>query len=341
MERLNAYGDYDTKIVEREPEQQAALRKLAKGVLSFSLLLSISLSLVSVIFFSRQFKGRLAVLAENNTRFLEGKPLQPIVPGSDEIVDLDVSFHQAADELRAAEQHEKAVQQLRQRVISTITRDLRVPLDSMDKFFQSTQECKLDDQMSELKSIAVRSLERMTILVNDLVELEKIKEGKLPIDRADVSLAAAARQAQETVSSVATHKNITISVRGEGHAFGDERRIVQVLVNLLGNAVKFSPENSSIEVSIETVDSAVNISVRDQGRGIPDNMIKDIFSPFKQVETDDAIRLGGYGLGLAICRALVESHDGEISVQSTEGQGSTFSFRLPAMTAVESRSSAT
>jgi signal transduction histidine kinase len=112
-------------------------------------------------------------------------------------------------------------------------------------------------------------------------------------------------------------------------AYADADRIVQVLVNLLSNAVKFSPSGSSVIVGASQVDDQVEVRVTDTGRGIPARLLPNIFQRFEQVSASDATEKGGSGLGLAICKDIAELHGGTIGVESEEGKGSTFWFRLP------------
>jgi signal transduction histidine kinase len=102
-----------------------------------------------------------------------------------------------------------------------------------------------------------------------------------------------------------------------------------VMVNLLGNAVKFSPPGGTVEVTVEELPDVVCVKVTDQGRGIPKHMLTSVFERFKQVEVADATKKKGSGLGLAICKAIIEQHGGTIGVESEEGRGSTFWFKLP------------
>jgi signal transduction histidine kinase len=110
---------------------------------------------------------------------------------------------------------------------------------------------------------------------------------------------------------------------------GDADRLVQLVVNLLGNALKFSPAGTRVEVSVAEEGDAARTTVLDRGRGVPAEMREAIFEAFRQVEGTDARREGGTGLGLAICRAIVEQHGGTIGVEPREGGGSVFRFTLP------------
>ena len=109
----------------------------------------------------------------------------------------------------------------------------------------------------------------------------------------------------------------------------DRDRIIQVLINFLSNAIKFSPPGENIWIKAEEVEEQIQFSVTDHGRGVPKEMQESVFDRFKQVETADAKKLGGTGLGLAICKAIVERHGGTIGLESEAGKGSRFWFRLP------------
>lgn len=109
----------------------------------------------------------------------------------------------------------------------------------------------------------------------------------------------------------------------------DEDKISRVVTNLVSNAIKFSPRDSSIKLTAESENGSVVIRIKDEGRGIPEDKIANIFDRFQQVSVQDHTKSGGSGLGLAICKAIVELHGGEISVESEEGKGSTFKFSIP------------
>jgi len=137
---------------------------------------------------------------------------------------------------------------------------------------------------------------------------------------------------------MAEQATVRLQVAGPGATvFADPYRVVQALTNLLGNAIKFSPPGATVWVTAEPWRSELLFQVRDQGRGIPSDKLEAIFGRFEQVDSSNARDKGGSGLGLAICRRIIEQHGGRIWVQSTLGQGSTFSFTLPLLAATGGR----
>jgi signal transduction histidine kinase len=138
------------------------------------------------------------------------------------------------------------------------------------------------------------------------------------------------RQSVETLQSLAQENYITLSLSSpEIQIWADSDRIIQTLVNLLNNAIKFSPQNSTVTLDAEVHEDQVLFQVKDQGRGIPENKLETIFGRFQQVDASDSRQKGGTGLGLAICRSIVQQHGGRIWVESELGKGSTFYFTLP------------
>jgi signal transduction histidine kinase len=147
---------------------------------------------------------------------------------------------------------------------------------------------------------------------------------------AQVSLRSLVNRASETLYGFIDFKNIKLNVSGHDlEVAGDEVRLTQLLVNLLGNAIKFAPEGSQIKVSISRVQNDwVEVGIEDSGEGIPAGMEDAIFERFSQLETEDAGGFAGSGLGLSICKQIVQAHRGEIGVKSEKGKGSVFWFRL-------------
>ncbi len=134
----------------------------------------------------------------------------------------------------------------------------------------------------------------------------------------------------QSVSSLAASSEIELE--SEDHALtvrADESRMVQVLVNLLSNAIKFSPTKGAVKLDAAQTDEGVTLSVVDNGRGIPADQLSAVFERFKQVQASDSANRKGSGLGLSICKAIVEQHGGKIGVESQSGKGSRFWIHLP------------
>ncbi|MEZ4300885.1 MAG: PAS domain S-box protein, partial [Polyangiaceae bacterium] len=225
------------------------------------------------------------------------------------------------------------VERLKAEFVSVVSHELRTPLTALRGsigLLTGGVMGALPDEVMEMLGIAERNTMRLISLVNDILDLERLQKGKIDLFLQPVRVLSIVDRSLESVKSFADQERIQIEVRCTSDVvLGDGDRLVQVLVNLLSNAVKFSPPGSRIEVSNETEPSAVVFRVSDRGRGIPPSHRRLIFERFAQVHTSDAREKGGTGLGLTICKAIVEQHDGTIGVESEEGKGSTFWFRIP------------
>ena len=236
----------------------------------------------------------------------------------------DVSERQAMDELK-------------HQFVSVVSHELRTPLTSIKGSLQMLNSGivgPLNDDQQELMEMAVNNSERLGQLVNDILDLERLDAGRMPLTPTDVSAASLAQQAVASMTGAATAADITL-ILTETHddidltVHVDPHRLVQVLTNLLGNAIKFSNHGSSVTVAATSIDGEVHIAVADSGRGIPADQLDSVFDRFGQVESGDSRREGGTGLGLAIAREIVTRSAGRINVDSTLGTGSTFTVVLP------------
>jgi len=230
----------------------------------------------------------------------------------------------------------KEIERLKQEFVSMISHDLRTPLTSIQVFLNMLGKGMLG-QMSESvqrkAEMADRNASRLINLINDLLDIEKMESGQLALSQEDSSLTSIVDRSIESVRGLADQQGISLELdcAHDVHVIADSDRLVQVLVNLLGNAVKFSSKGATVRVTVECDSSVACVKVIDQGRGIPEHLRLSVFERFKQVSTKDATERKGTGLGLAICKAIVEQHGGSIGVDSAEGHGSTFWFRLPAL----------
>jgi signal transduction histidine kinase len=189
--------------------------------------------------------------------------------------------------------------------------------------------------------IAEADVERLIKLITDLLDLEKIAEGKSVLEVSSVPVKRLVERAVNSIVSLAEEKGINISRTIDPvNVLGDEDRLVQVIVNLLSNAIKFSPDGGEIEIEAEALEagassageaerSVIEITVSDRGRGVPEELRSKIFERFEQVKKTDATESGGSGLGLAICKSIVELHGGSLGVRDNSGGGSVFWLRIP------------
>lgn len=227
----------------------------------------------------------------------------------------------------------KQAERLRQEVVQMVSHDLRTPLTTIRGILEivaSGQVGELTQKGKNMIQMADHSSMLMLALARDLLEIEKVEAGMLELNKTQLPVSNVFKQSVDAVNIIAQQRKVNIVVKStDASVFADSDRLVQILVNLITNAVKFSPANSDIIVSALSTEEFVEISVADQGRGIPPQLISSIFERFKQVRESDSKTEGGSGLGLAICKALVELHGGNISVTSEEGKGSVFSFRIP------------
>jgi signal transduction histidine kinase len=168
-------------------------------------------------------------------------------------------------------------------------------------------------------------------LINDVLDLSKIEAGQLILTLSDYSLSDVIQTAYTSVEALAMEKNLKLAVEVANDLIpgrGDEQRIAQVILNLLGNAIKFT-DQGHVKITASASDNVFLISVVDTGPGLPEADQKKIFEEFHQADGSSTRQKGGTGLGLSISKKIVEMHGGRIWVESVVGEGSTFSFTLP------------
>jgi PAS domain S-box-containing protein len=232
----------------------------------------------------------------------------------------------------------KEVERMKKEFVSTVSHELRTPLTSIRgslTLLAVGAMGGLPDAAKKVVSIAERNTIRLIGLINDILDIEKLEAGKLDMQMEDIPLSGVFERSEQAVNTFAANNGVSlelIACPDMVHADGD--RLVQVLVNLISNAVKFSPKGASVTVAAQQIAGGmVEVRVIDRGRGIPESFRNRLFQRFQQVEASDAKKKGGTGLGLAICKGIVEQHGGTIGVESQEGKGSTFWFRIPVASA--------
>ncbi|ABA22288.1 PAS/PAC sensor hybrid histidine kinase [Trichormus variabilis ATCC 29413] len=218
--------------------------------------------------------------------------------------------------------------------LAVLSHELRTPLNAILGWSKLLQERKLEPARTfQALATIERNATLQVQLIEDLLDISRILQGKLVINITKVNLVIVILTALETMRLAAESKLIQVSTNFPskmGQVMGDSARLQQVVWNLLSNAVKFTPKGGKIEVSLEKVDGYAQIVVSDTGKGIKPEFLPYVFDYFRQADSSSTRRFGGLGLGLAIVRKIVEIHGGTVTAQSLgEEQGASFTVRLP------------
>lgn len=228
----------------------------------------------------------------------------------------------------------KEAERLRQEVVAMITHDLRTPLATVSNIFDFLGRGdfgKLSEKGDKYVDSGVRNINRMMTLVNDLLDIEKLKSGSIDLEVRAVNLADALRNCAGLYLALGAEDGIDVVVDSEDDdikVLADEEKLSRLLNNLVANAVKFSPRGGTVKISLSRRDGGAIISVSDQGPGIPDGVIDRVFERFFQVQKSSRKGLGS-GLGLAIVKAIADAHGFRVWAESAEGEGSTFKLLIP------------
>ncbi|HWZ50317.1 MAG TPA: ATP-binding protein [Granulicella sp.] len=232
-----------------------------------------------------------------------------------------------------------ALDSLKDEFVATVSHELRTPLTSIRGalgLLSAGLMGTVDARAQNLLRIALTNTDRLVRLINDILDLERMESGQAPLQFRRCSLPELVQQAIDTMTSMAEEAQVKVDTgampeEALSSVFfdADPDRILQVLTNLLSNAIKFSPSGSTVVIEIETPRDRLLLKVVDQGRGIPEEQLETIFERFAQVDASDARRRGGTGLGLTICRKIVQQHGGAIWIEPNPEQGVTVCVSLP------------
>ncbi|HYK03091.1 MAG TPA: ATP-binding protein [Thermoanaerobaculia bacterium] len=235
-------------------------------------------------------------------------------------------------ELRRHVSEREEVDRLKKDFVSTVSHELRTPLTSIRGSLGLLASGVMGDLTAEarqLVTVAERNSIRLITLINAILDFEKLENGNVEMALRPVPLQRIFDRALDSVSAFAEQEGVRIDVQRTGAVVvADETRLIQVVANLLSNAVKYSHRGGAVTMRARPLDGQVEAQVIDRGRGIAADKQEKIFDRFHQVDSSDARTQSGTGLGLAICKAIIEQHGGTIGVESVEGEGSTFSFRV-------------
>jgi signal transduction histidine kinase/FixJ family two-component response regulator len=243
-----------------------------------------------------------------------------------------------AAELERANKELRRLDEIKSEFVAVASHELRTPLATIKNAVQLLLQRKtgeINENQEKFLFLAEKNINRLTNILNSLLDLSKIESGRIGLNFEEINLRDPIEFILSSFKPQVDGKSIQIGMeigKDLPSVYGDRERIIQILINLVGNAIKFTPEGGTIYVSAKPYygdGNMVAVSVRDSGIGIPEDQLGKVFEKFFQVEESLRRSVGGTGLGLAITKGLVEAHHGKIWVESEIEKGSTFTFTLP------------
>jgi signal transduction histidine kinase len=253
---------------------------------------------------------------------------------SDEIGELSRAFNKSAIALGIMDEEHKQLEKTKSEFFSMTSHELRTPITPLKVQLQMLYKQyygKLTIRQRETLMNILKNTERLNKIIEDFLEISRIESARLKFSFKKTDIRETVYETINLMEGFAKEKNIQFNTK-----FGklpiinaDPDRVSQVLKNIIHNAIKFSPNNGKIEISAQLRNYSIQFIIKDYGKGMSPKEQIHVFEPFYQVEDVDSKKYGGSGLGLSICRGIVEAQKGKIWIQSAEGKGSTFYFTIP------------
>jgi len=298
-------------------------RAAIETFISVMAMAEIALTFGLLFYFLKDVTKRLSILVHNAGLIPKGEPMTRQVEGGDESAYLDQVLHKASNSLHQSAEHRKSIMEM-------LSHDLRAPLNSANislDLLLNKETFNSKDKHDEKVVAIKRNLTKLVQFVEDMLTIDKLESGKLQLNLSAVELRSLVEEAFDSLGPQAKGRELALANNVEKiEVVADKNRLYQVLMNLLTNAIKFSPDGAAISVSSEKKESEVIVSVKDEGPGITKEEQSKLFEKFHQVNSADS---KGFGLGLSISKLIVTKHGGSLGVASEPGQGSTFWFSLP------------
>jgi histidine kinase len=307
------------------PDFRATFNEALMFAARAAILVAIGLS----VYFSRSVIAPVRAVSLAAERIADGHYEERVqVRGEDELAQLAVRFNQMAEKLNQ-------VEAMRRRLIGDVSHELRTPLTAIKGSMEGLMDGILPATQETYQQIHAEA-DRLNRLVDDLQELSRVEAHAYQLDLRPLDISSLVQTVMKRLTTQAESKRISVDLELPSdlpQVLADEDRAVQVLTNLAGNALQYTPENGKVTIAAKQINNEVQISVRDTGLGIPPEHLPQIFGRFYRVDASRSRSRragGGSGIGLTIARALVEAHGGHIWAESAgEGRGSTFTFTLP------------
>jgi histidine kinase len=315
--------DGDRAMSQLYVDYRASFNEALAYAASAAMLVALALGML----FSRSVIAPIHAMSLATQRIADGRYDERVqVGGKDELAQLALNFNQMAEKLNQ-------IEAMRRRLIGDVSHELRTPLTAIKGSMEGLMDGVLPATDETFQQVHAEA-ERLNRLVNDLQELSRMEARAYQLDIRHVDVSTLVQTVTKRLLPHAESKRITLHLElapDLSPVLADEDRAVQVLTNLTGNALQYTPEGGKVTISAKRNNHEVQISVHDTGIGIPPEHLSHIFDRFYRVDKSRSRQAGGgSGIGLTIARALVEAQGGRIWVESAgEGRGSTFSFTLP------------
>ena len=318
----------DLHTTREETLEQIRSALIAAGVLA------LGASLLTGIVAARSLTVPIARLRRVAARVAQGQLDERAAPsGVLEIDELGQQFNVMADRLSGTLRMLEADRDRLREFVADVSHELRTPIAALRLYTELLRDGNVDETIKrEFMERSIEQIQRLEWLSTNLLDLSRIDAGIFPLDMREGDLRDPIQAVVQALSDVAVERGVTLESAVPSAPVAmrfDRERIVQLMTNLIGNALKFTPRGGAVSVRLEEGEEAVTIEVSDTGHGIPADELPRIFDRFYRGTNTGEARASGSGLGLAIVRSIVDMHDGEIDVTSVVGEGTVFRITLP------------
>lgn len=293
------------------------------------------MAMVLGYFLSSTVTERIHLLKGAAERLAQGD-LRTRVPiqGRDEVAALATAFNQMAEQLQAADRKQRELESLRRDLIAWVSHDLQTPLTSVRAILEALSDGVVEEPETVKRYLhtAQRDVRSLSALIDDLFQMAQLDAGGFPLNREEASLSDLVSDTLESLTELAKQGEVTLEGSVESDVdpvMMDTQAIGRVLNNLIGNALRHTPQRGRVSVWVRRSSRGVEVTVSDTGRGIRAEDLPHIFERFYRGEKSRSRATGGAGLGLAIARGIVRAHGGDIMVESETGRGTQFTFHIP------------
>lgn len=275
---------------------------------------------------------KLDAFTENDQKLVEilAESISNAISRQNRIQELEEQVQHRTAELQESNTRLKELDKMKDRFVSTAAHELRTPLTSIMGYLDIIQQKPLDEETARYLKTVTKNTHRLAVISNDLLDQQRLQSGKIKLNKQTENIQEIIQEAIQEINPLAKQRNITIQTQNQNQTKipADRIRLTQVIINLLNNAIKFSPENTTIQINITETEPNIQISIKDNGIGLTPEDREKLFQPFPDIPKNN--NYPTTGLGLSICKGIIDLHNGEITAESEGPQkGTTFTVRIP------------